>query len=249
MPSSRVRADGGPGLVEPARGRVRDRAEAEDRLPQGRVRETRPREPVDGQMEPEPPAHDARASPRRCMSAETTAAARSFHPGANTRVGTQAGDEDTRHDAAETDTTSPPTSGRTRRGRTASPALALWRLFEAGSWEEARALLHPDFIARWPQTGECFRGPDNYVAVNREHPAPGLDADRPAARREPRHGRASHHARPRRGRRSRRLLLRRLAGPHPRGDRALGRAVAGARVARLLGRDRSRLIIDKYLSM
>ncbi len=56
---------------------------------------------------------------------------------------------------------------------TASPALALWRLFEAGSWEEARALLHPDFSARWPQTGECFRGPDNYLAVNREHPAPG----------------------------------------------------------------------------
>jgi len=57
--------------------------------------------------------------------------------------------------------------------RTASPVPALWRLFESGSWDEARALLHPDFIARWPQSGECFRGPGNYLAVNREHPAPG----------------------------------------------------------------------------
>src|SRR5437868_622628 len=54
-----------------------------------------------------------------------------------------------------------------------SPALALWRLFEDGAWDDARALLHPDFVARWPQSRECFRGPDNYLAVNREHPAPG----------------------------------------------------------------------------
>ena len=58
------------------------------------------------------------------------------------------------------------------RART-SPALVLWRLFEAGAWDEARALLDPDFSARWPQSGECFRGQDNYVAVNRAHPAPG----------------------------------------------------------------------------
>ncbi|MES1239795.1 MAG: nuclear transport factor 2 family protein [Chloroflexota bacterium] len=54
-----------------------------------------------------------------------------------------------------------------------SPALALWCLFEAGAWDEARGLLHPDFVAHWPQSGERFRGPDNYLAVNREHPAPG----------------------------------------------------------------------------
>jgi hypothetical protein len=65
-----------------------------------------------------------------------------------------------------------PRPGTTTRPA-ASPALALWRLFESGSWDAARALLHPDFIARWPQSGECFRGPDNYLAVNREHPAPG----------------------------------------------------------------------------
>jgi hypothetical protein len=56
-----------------------------------------------------------------------------------------------------------------------SPGLTLWRLFEAGAWHEAEALLHPDFIARWPQSGECFRGPQNYLAVNREHPAPGWE--------------------------------------------------------------------------
>ena len=56
-----------------------------------------------------------------------------------------------------------------------SPALTLWRLFEAGAWEEAGALLHPDFVAHWPQSDECFRGPENYLAVNREHPAPGWE--------------------------------------------------------------------------
>jgi hypothetical protein len=57
----------------------------------------------------------------------------------------------------------------------ASPVLTLWRLFEAGAWDEAAALLHPDFIAHWPQSDECFRGPANYLAVNREHPAPGWE--------------------------------------------------------------------------
>ena len=56
-----------------------------------------------------------------------------------------------------------------------SPALTLWRLFEAGAWDEAGALLHPDFVAHWPQSGECFRGRENYLAVNREHPAPGWE--------------------------------------------------------------------------
>jgi hypothetical protein len=56
-----------------------------------------------------------------------------------------------------------------------SPALTLWRLFEAGAWDEAGALLHPDFVAHWPQTGECFRGGENYLAVNQEHPAPGWE--------------------------------------------------------------------------
>jgi hypothetical protein len=54
-----------------------------------------------------------------------------------------------------------------------SPALALWQLFEAGAWDEARTLLDPRFVAQWPQSDECFRGPDNFIEVNRAHPAPG----------------------------------------------------------------------------
>jgi SnoaL-like protein len=54
-----------------------------------------------------------------------------------------------------------------------SVGLALWRHFEAGAWDEARALLHSAFVAHWPQSDERFRGPDNFVAVNRAHPAAG----------------------------------------------------------------------------
>jgi hypothetical protein len=54
-------------------------------------------------------------------------------------------------------------------------ALALWRLFQAGAWDDARALLAPDVVVRWPQSGECFRGADDYLAVNRSHPAPGWE--------------------------------------------------------------------------
>ena len=39
-----------------------------------------------------------------------------------------------------------------------SPALTLWRLFEAGAWDEAGALLHPDFVARWPHRVSASAG-------------------------------------------------------------------------------------------
>jgi hypothetical protein len=65
---------------------------------------------------------------------------------------------------------------RPHPGPSATPrtpiGLALWRHFEAGEWEEARALLHPDFVARWPQSDEWFQAP-GYIAVNSAHPAPG----------------------------------------------------------------------------
>ena len=54
-----------------------------------------------------------------------------------------------------------------------APALRLWQLFEAGAWDEARTLLDPRFVAVWPQSDECFHGPDNFIEVNRAHPAPG----------------------------------------------------------------------------
>jgi SnoaL-like domain len=65
-----------------------------------------------------------------------------------------------------------PNPGRATAPRT-SIGLTLWRHFEADEWDAARALLHPNFVARWPQSDEWFRGPDNYIAVNRAHPAPG----------------------------------------------------------------------------
>ncbi len=48
----------------------------------------------------------------------------------------------------------------------------LWSFFQARNWEGARALLHEGFVCEWPQTGEVFRGRDNYIEMNRAHPAP-----------------------------------------------------------------------------
>ena len=81
----RARRDG-PWLVQRAGRRVGHRAQAEDGFPQRRVREPRSREPIDGQVEPEPPAHDGRAPPRRCMSGETRNGRGSFYRRANTRA-------------------------------------------------------------------------------------------------------------------------------------------------------------------
>jgi len=48
----------------------------------------------------------------------------------------------------------------------------LWVSFEARAWEAAGAVLADTFVCEWPQTGERFRGRDNYLAMNRAHPAP-----------------------------------------------------------------------------
>lgn len=53
-----------------------------------------------------------------------------------------------------------------------SPVTRLWSRFEARDWEGAAAELADDFVAEWPQTGERFRGPANFIAMNRAHPAP-----------------------------------------------------------------------------
>ena len=47
-----------------------------------------------------------------------------------------------------------------------------WELMEARDWPAARALLHPSFIADWPQANERFRGADSFMAMNKAHPAP-----------------------------------------------------------------------------
>jgi hypothetical protein len=52
------------------------------------------------------------------------------------------------------------------------PVRQLWESFEAREWSTAGDVLADDFVCDWPQTGERFRGPSNYLAMNRAHPAP-----------------------------------------------------------------------------
>jgi ketosteroid isomerase-like protein len=51
-------------------------------------------------------------------------------------------------------------------------ARRLWELFQARRWDEARDLLHEDFEAEWPDTGERIRGCDNFLELNRNYPEP-----------------------------------------------------------------------------
>ena len=53
-----------------------------------------------------------------------------------------------------------------------TPIRELWELFEARAWEAAGKRLADDFVCEWPQTGERFRGRDNFLAMNQAHPAP-----------------------------------------------------------------------------
>jgi len=46
----------------------------------------------------------------------------------------------------------------------------LWDLFEARDWEAARKLLTDDFVAEWPHSGERFRGPANFIEMQRAYP-------------------------------------------------------------------------------
>jgi hypothetical protein len=55
-------------------------------------------------------------------------------------------------------------------GRDASTVRTLWELFEARAWDRALSLLHPEFEAYWPHTGERIRGPDNFIRLNSAYP-------------------------------------------------------------------------------
>ena len=44
------------------------------------------------------------------------------------------------------------------------------RLFSEQKWNEALALLHPEFVAEWPQSRERISGGLNYIDVNRHYP-------------------------------------------------------------------------------
>jgi ketosteroid isomerase-like protein len=41
---------------------------------------------------------------------------------------------------------------------------------QARDWDGTAALLAPDLVVEWVVTGETFRGPENFVAVQREYP-------------------------------------------------------------------------------
>ena len=41
------------------------------------------------------------------------------------------------------------------------------------------ALLHPDFIGRYPQSGEVIRGPENFRAITEHYPGRDVEGLRP----------------------------------------------------------------------
>lgn len=49
-------------------------------------------------------------------------------------------------------------------------ATLLWRHFDAGRFRDVLPLLSEDFEARWPNTRERIRGPENYIALNQNYP-------------------------------------------------------------------------------
>jgi hypothetical protein len=53
-----------------------------------------------------------------------------------------------------------------------APVRQLWESMEARAWATAADMLADGFVCSWPQTGERFRGRDNYMEMNRAHPAP-----------------------------------------------------------------------------
>ena len=49
-----------------------------------------------------------------------------------------------------------------------------WRLMTTNQFEAVAAVLAPDFVLPWPQSGEIIRGADRYVRMNQEYPAHGV---------------------------------------------------------------------------
>ena len=46
----------------------------------------------------------------------------------------------------------------------------LWKCFHELRFDDAKNLFHKDFAAEWPQSGERFRGAENFVEMNRAYP-------------------------------------------------------------------------------
>jgi ketosteroid isomerase-like protein len=48
-----------------------------------------------------------------------------------------------------------------------------WLEMGRNDWHAAAELLREDFVLEWPQSGECFRGRQSFIAVNANYPASG----------------------------------------------------------------------------
>ena len=52
-------------------------------------------------------------------------------------------------------------------------AREFWRLMATNDFHSVGAVLAPDFILEWPQSGERIRGAENFARMNSEYPAHG----------------------------------------------------------------------------
>mgnify|MGYP001176976871 CR=1 FL=1 len=48
-----------------------------------------------------------------------------------------------------------------------------WQTMNTNDWRAASAMLHDDYLLVYPQSGERFRGRENFIAVNANYPAAG----------------------------------------------------------------------------
>lgn len=48
-----------------------------------------------------------------------------------------------------------------------------WRLMSTNDFASVAAVLAPDFVLEWPQSGERIRGPERFARMNEEYPAHG----------------------------------------------------------------------------
>jgi ketosteroid isomerase-like protein len=48
-----------------------------------------------------------------------------------------------------------------------------WRLMASNDFPSVKAVLAPDFVMEWPQSGERIRGPENFARMNAEYPTTG----------------------------------------------------------------------------
>lgn len=48
-----------------------------------------------------------------------------------------------------------------------------WRLMASNDFHAVRAVLAPQFVMEWPQSGERIRGPERFCQMNAEYPSHG----------------------------------------------------------------------------